>query len=106
MELGRLASSGYAATREFLRGHPGWSPVVEACLALGRRCKGEFAGAWVLHEAQKSGVSWFPNLRSLVAAGILRRVDVTRGGRRGYYVMLDPEGVEGALREMHSGSRA
>src|SRR5213083_1444857 len=79
---------------------------VEACLAMARQCNAEFAGAWVLHEAQKSGVSWFPNLRSLVAAGILRRIDVTRGGRRGYYVMLDPEGVEKALRDMHSGGRA
>jgi len=58
----------------------------------------------VLHEAQKWGVGWFPNLRPLVAAGILRRVDVTRGGRRGYYVILDSEGVEVALNEVKSGS--
>ena len=95
----KMASSGYVATKGFLRDNPGWVPIVRACLAEARRCKGEFAGAWVLHEAQKSGVNWFPNLRPLSASGILRRIDVTRGGGRAYYLMLDPDGVEEALRD-------
>ena len=106
MDPERLESSGYAALREFLREHSGWVPIVEACLTVAEQCNGEFAGAWVLNEAQKSGIGWFPNLRPLVVAGILRRVDVTRGGRRGYYMILDREAVEQALRETQSGTRA
>ncbi len=64
------------------------------------RTKGEFAGAWVLNEVKKSGRTWFPNLRPLVSYGILQRTDVTRGGRRAYYVLPDIQGVQTALREI------
>lgn len=92
-------TDGYVATRRFLRDHPKWLDVVAACVVEANRCNGEFAGAWALNEAKKSGRSWFPNLRPLVSYGILRRTDVTRGGRRAYYVMLDIQGVGTALKE-------
>jgi hypothetical protein len=76
-----------------------WLRIVKACLTLADRTKCEFAGAWVLEEAKKEGITWFPNLRPLVTCGILERTSGSRGGRRAYYVMLDPEGVRNALRE-------
>lgn len=98
-------TEGYIATRRFLRDHPKWLDVVAACIVEANRCKGEFAGAWALNEAKKSGRIWFPNLRPLVSYGILQRTDVTRGGRRAYYVMLDIPGVDMALKESVPDSR-
>lgn len=95
-------TNGYVAATEFLREHPGpnWLLILKACVKEARRTKEVgFAGAWVLREAQQAtGVRWFPNLRPLVSARILRRTEVSRGGKRAYYVMIDPEGVEEALR--------
>lgn len=92
-------SKGYITTKRFLRDYPEWLVVVGACLVEAKRCNGEFAGSWVLQEAKKEGVNWFPNLRPLVSAGILKRTDLTHGGRRAYYLMIDPEGVKEALQE-------
>jgi hypothetical protein len=94
------AGEGYVATKRFLRDYPRWLPVVKACVVEAERCKGEFAGAWVLREAQKWGIKWFPNLRPLVSYKILRRTDIARGGRRAYYIMLDIEGVKAGLKEL------
>lgn len=95
-------TNGYVTATEFLRKHPdpNWLIVLEACVKEARRTKDVgFAGAWVLREAQQtSGVKWFPNLRPLVSAGILKRTEVSRGGKRAYYVMIDTDGVEEALR--------
>jgi hypothetical protein len=96
---------GYVATRRFLRDFPGRFAVVAACVNLAEQTRGDFAGAWVLQEAQKSGVKWFPNLRSLASYGILRRTDVTRRGRRAYYTMPDIEGVKAALGEFIDGQQ-
>ena len=92
---------GYVATRRFLRDHPTWLPILNACVKEAKRTKRDgFAGAWVLQEAQQaSGVKWLPNLRPLAGVGILKRIDVSRGGKRAYYVMLDPGGVEKAVKE-------
>jgi len=77
---------------------PDWIPIVEAALETARRIAGnEFAGSWVLDQAKKQGVEWIPNLRTLTAHGILKKEDTTRGGRRAYYSMPDPDGVERAL---------
>ena len=93
-------TEGHLAARRFLRDHPDWLDVVRACVVEATRCRGEFAGAWVLREAKKSGRDWLPNLRPLVACGILQRTDVARGGRRAYYVMPDIEGVKTALMDV------
>ena len=94
---------GYVATKRFLRDFPHHFAVVTACLNLAEQTRGDFAGTWVLREAQKSGIAWFPNLRSLASYGILRRTDVTRGGRRAYYTMPDVAGVKAALGEFTLG---
>jgi hypothetical protein len=94
-----LRPTGYISTKRFLRDYPERFPVVRACVIEAERTRGEFAGAWVLQEAHKLGVKWFPNLRSLASYGILRRTDVSRGGRRAYYTMPDLEGVKTALKE-------
>ncbi len=96
-------SPGHIATMRFLRDRPEWLPVVVACLVEASRTAGHgFAGAWVLKEAHRtSGVEWFPNLRPLVSAGILERTEVSRGGKRAYYVLRDPAGV-GAAVQRHS----
>src|SRR2546422_9842029 len=95
---------GYIAAKRFLRDfpRPDHLAVVKACVNLAEHTHGDFAGAWVLEEARKSGVEWFPNLRSLVSYGILRRTDVTRGGRRAYYTMPDIKGVRTALGEFRN----
>jgi hypothetical protein len=92
-------SSGYKGTKRLAYENAKWIPIVEACLEEAKRY-GEFAGSWVLSTAKKKGVSWFPNLRTLVSYGILKRTDVTRGGRRAYYIMPDVKGVEKALEEI------
>ncbi len=91
--------TGYVATKRFLRDFPQHFAIIAACVNLAEQTHGDFAGAWVLQEAQKSGVDWFPNLRSLASYGILQRTDVTRAGRRAYYMMPDIEGVKAALEE-------
>jgi len=96
-------TAGYLATRRFLRDFPNHLVIVTACVSLAEQTRGDFAGAWVLQEAQKAGVGWFPNLRSLASYGILRRTDVTRRGRRAYYTMPDIEGVKAALGEFTVG---
>jgi hypothetical protein len=93
-------ATGYVAAKRFLRDFPTWFEVVRACATVGARTKGEFAGAWALEEAKRSGVEWFPNLRPLVSYGILRRTAVARRGRRAYYVMEDIAGVRSALAEV------
>jgi hypothetical protein len=99
MEDEKRTTEGYIATRRFLRDYPKWFPVVKACVVEAERTEGEFAGAWVLQEAQRSGIKWFPNLRPLVSYKILRRTGVARGGRRAYYIMPDIEGVKAGLKE-------
>ncbi len=114
-------SPGYNAVKRLARERPNWLPVVEVCLEEARYAKGHFAGAWVLKRADDRGITlfpssglwasygiskparaWFPNLRLLVSYGILKHEDTTRGGRRAYYTMPDPDGVERALRELDS----
>jgi hypothetical protein len=92
-------TEGYIRTKRFLRDHPDWRDVLQSCLSEANRTKGEFAGAWVLNEAKKYGRTWFPNLRPLVSYGLLERTDVTRGGRRAYYIFRDIDGVNSALVE-------
>ena len=93
-------SQGYLAVHRLAKEYPKWIPVIRACLREAKRVKGDFAGAWVLQEAKKEGIKWFPNLRILASYGILQRTDVTRAGRRAYYIMPDIEGVEIALNEL------
>lgn len=98
-------SLGYTGVKRLSHEQPEWLPIVEICLGKAKSIAGDFAGAWVLKEFKKRGLtwkgkSWFPNLRILVSYRILQRTDVSRGGRRAYYLMSDIEGVEKALREL------
>ena len=97
-----MTNTGYVATKRFLGDHPDRLLVVRACVTLAERTRGEFAGAWVFREARSLGVQWFPNLRSLASYGILQRTDVSRGGRRAYYIMQDIDGVNAALKEFQT----
>jgi hypothetical protein len=92
--------SGYNALKRLARERPDWVPIVESCLEEARQVNGEFAGAWVLQRTKQRGIGWFPNLRLLASYGILRREGTARGGRRAYYTMPDPGGVETALKEL------
>ena len=102
-------SSGYLGVRRLAKEHPDWLPIVKASLKLAKEHV-EFAGSWVLQELSKTDwpglkfgnkkIKWFPGLRLLVGYGVLKHEDTTRGGRRAYYTMPDPEGVEKALREL------
>ncbi len=53
-----------------------------------------FAARWVL-----GGIPVI-NLRTLSARGILKRVGLSQGGHRAYYLMVDPDGVGRALRAL------
>jgi hypothetical protein len=83
--------------------HPDWVPVLRAACVQARKSEpygGQFAGRWVLQElARETGQrQWQPGLRRLVAYGLLEKVgESTRGGRRAYYRMPDPDGIERAL---------
>lgn len=103
-------SAGYNGVKRLAREHADWLPIVEVSLKCAKQYQGEFAGKWVLEELNKdewpglrfgnTRARWFPGLRTLVGYGILNHTDTTRGGRRAYYVMPDPQGVEKALREI------
>jgi len=101
MKKNNKPSSGYDAVKRLARERTKWLPIVEACLEEEKRTNGDFAGTWVLEAAKKRGIQWFPNLRVLVSYGILQVKDRSRGGRRAYYTMLDPEGVQKALQEIN-----
>jgi len=94
--------SGYDAVMHLFREYPNWLPVIIAAFEEASNTKGtRFAGAWVLERAKKHGIHWVPNLRKLVAHGILEKDgDSSRGGRRAYYSMSDKEGVRRALSEL------
>lgn len=98
-------SSGFVGVKRLAHENPEWLPIVEICLEKAKSIEGDFAGAWVLSEFNNRGLTWrgknwFPNLRVLVSHGILQRTHVSRGGRRAYYIMPDPDGVEKALKEL------
>lgn len=93
-------TSGYKGVMRIAYEKPEWLGVVQSALETARATKGDFAGAWVLNRAKEKGINWFPNLRILVTYGILQKIDVSRGGRRAYYSMPDPEGVEQAIKEI------
>jgi len=91
----------YAGVKRLAEERPDWIPIVKECLECAQKYK-KFAGSWVLRslkEKTKKKV-WKPGLRTLVAYGILKKIDTSRSGRRAYYVMLDPEGVKRALQEL------
>lgn len=101
--------SGYSTVKILARERPDWLPVVEASLNCARENE-KFAGSWVLEEVNKSRwlglrfgdrrARWLPGLRTLVAYGILRHEGTAKAGRRAYYSMPDPDGVETALHEL------
>lgn len=79
-----------------------WLQISRICLDEHYRTQGDFAGAWVFDEAKRQGLRGFNNLRRLVSYGILRKEGTSRKGRRAYYSMVDPTGVERALLEVLS----
>ncbi|MBW7996078.1 MAG: hypothetical protein FVQ81_05790 [Candidatus Glassbacteria bacterium] len=93
--------TGYEAVKKLASTYPDWIPLVEAALVVSKSCQGDqFAGRWVLNKMKEKGIDRFPHLRRLVAFEILERKDVSRGGKRAYYTIPDPEGVERALKEL------
>lgn len=87
---------------QLFREYPNWMPIVMAAFEEVSEVKSlRFAGAWVLERAKKHGVHWVPNLKKLVAYGILQKEgDSSRGGRRAYYSMPDKEGVQKAIAQI------
>lgn len=83
---------------------PKWIPILQGAVAQARKAErfgGEFAGTWVLDEleAQTGERPWVPGLRVLSSYGLIEKSGPsTRGGRRAYYRMPDPDGVEEGLR--------
>lgn len=103
MKESKMINAGQAVQRLAIE-HPEWLPILEAATSVAARVEehggGEFAGAWVVDELARRGLSrWIPNLRILVSYGLLEKSGPsTRGGRRAYYRMLDRAGVEDALK--------
>ncbi|MHB8277882.1 MAG: hypothetical protein ACYDIA_09545 [Candidatus Humimicrobiaceae bacterium] len=94
--------SGYSAAKRLLEEKPKWFPIVLETLEAAKKYR-EFAGSWVLRKIKEKGEIYplGPGLRTFVAFGILKRTETAGSGRRAYYVMLDPEGVERALKEAY-----
>ena len=93
--------SGYSAAKKLMEEKPEWYPIVSESLKAAKKY-GEFAGSWVVKEIREKGETFpfGPGLKTLAAIGILKRTETTRSGRRAYYIMPDPEGVERALGEV------
>lgn len=90
--------SGYKAVKRLAFEYPRWLPIIRECLNLSKETDGDFAGAWVFKRVQKRGLK-FPNLKLLVSFGILKKEGTSRGGRRAYYSIIDPKGIEQALKK-------
>ena len=76
-------------------------PVVTACCDFVKQMGNHFSGSWIV---DRLGGAWVPNLKRLVTLGLLEREELTRGGRRRYYRLIDPEGASRALRELGFGA--
>lgn len=74
--------------------------VKEAFEVLKIYPSGEFPGRRVLQNIREERNVFFPNLKRLVKYGILERKELSRGGKRAYYSIPDPEGVERAIKEI------
>jgi hypothetical protein len=86
--------SGYDRTMQLARERDSLAlGLLKQCYdwVLQHGCEQSFAARWVL-----GGIPVL-NLRTLKARGILKRVGLSRGGHRAYYVMVDPDGVGRAL---------
>lgn len=92
--------SGYKAVKRLAVERPDWLPIVRECLKLWTEIRSDFAGAWIYQRMQEKGGPKFSNLRLLVSFGILKKEGTSRQGRRAYYSVVDPEGVERALNEL------
>ena len=92
--------SGYKAVKRLAIERPDWLPIVRECLDFWKKHRADFAGAWIYQRMQEMGGPKFSNLRLLVSFGILKKEGTSRGGRRAYYSIFDPEGVEQALNEL------
>lgn len=91
----RLAGECRYYNLQFGSGRGDWLVVVKACYEEALRSS-IFSGSRIARI-----VGWFPSLRTLVRYGILEKCGPTsRGGRRAYYKMPDPEGVRKALEEL------
>jgi hypothetical protein len=89
--------SGYDLTTILAReGNQLWLRILKLChdWVLKNGPGKMFAAAWVL-----GGIPVL-NLKTLSARGLLKKVGVSRGGHRAYYLMIDPDGVGRALREL------
>lgn len=95
--------SSYGAVKKLLEEKPEWFPIVSEALKAALKYE-EFAGSWVLREIREKGEFYplGPGLRTLAAFGILKRTVTSRGGRRAYYIMPDPDGVQRALIEIEA----
>jgi hypothetical protein len=92
--------TSFEQTHLLLKEFPEWFPVLQVCLEQARRgTTDRFAGSWVVWKLQQMDIKPPNNLRKLTSFGILVKTHTTRAGKRAYYVMPDPNGVEKALFE-------
>jgi len=91
----------YARVKRLAEERPDWIPIVKECFECAQKYN-EFAGSWVLNglENKMKKKVWVPGLRTLASYEILKRTGTSRGGRRAYYIMPDPEGTKKALLEL------
>src|SRR5689334_8971069 len=83
--------------------------TVAACVELADELgpATDLAGSWILDRGRaKIPGLWLPNFKPFVTHGILIRVGGSRGGRRAYYRLVDPEGTKRALIELGVPRRA
>ena len=103
-------SRGYDGSMRLAHDLPEWIEILSATYRVASSNDGRLCGRWVRNELLRSG--WkgmtygegialtFPGLGPLARRGILRQDGTSRGGDRAYYQLIDPDGVEQALREL------
>jgi hypothetical protein len=87
--------SGYEVVKQIARERPEWLDAVRACYGYPHH---EFAGKWILEQLM---VRTSSSLRPLITLGLLEKSrDSTDGGSKGWYRIVDRDGVGRALAEL------
>jgi hypothetical protein len=90
----QIGSVGYESVMAIKDDYP--LGAVAACVELADELgpARDMAGSWILYRARMRvpGLR-MPNFKPFVTLGILIRVGGSRGGRRAYYRLVDPEGA-------------
>lgn len=87
----------YAGVKLLAQERPELLPLVDAAHRIVGQFGNHFSGSSVLTSAPGTGTS---NLQPLSRRGIVEKTGGSKQGHRAFYSLVDPPGVERALREL------